>query len=172
MLVFDARLDDPQVRPVTVGGTKESDAVLDVPFSDAVTLALCEVENWPAVAAKVPLVRPAPIVKGVAAEMLPAVPIVTAAPPALAAALSVTVQLVAAPGPSDVGLQVFEATVRPGSVTVPAAALMETNVPSVATAMAPPVAITTAVEPDTVPDMVAITPLAMVLVFEPLAIHV
>ena len=104
--------------------------------------------------------------------MAPDVLSATPAPPNLAAPLSVTVQLVMSPGARDVGPHTFELTANAGSVTIPAVASTETNVPSGAAAMAPPVAITTALEPDTVPAIVAITPLPIALPSEPLAMQV
>jgi hypothetical protein len=117
-------------------------------------------------------VDPAATVSGVGALMLPVVAIVTAAPPDRAALLRVTVQFAGAPGPSEVGLHVFETTVMAGSTRAAPVVLAPTKVPSGALPIAPPAPIPIAAVPETVPVIVAITPFAIAVVFIPLATQV
>lgn len=127
--------------------------------------------NWPAVAVNVPVFEPAAIVREAGTVMLPVDPSVTAAPPDPAAALSVTVQVVSAPGPRAVGLQVVEVIVGRAVATT-----MEPPLPVIVTALpagSEPNELLTAmvVVPETVAERLATMPLPIAVVFMPLAMQ-
>jgi hypothetical protein len=88
------------------GGVRLSEAIFALPFNAAVTVAVCGVAIVPAAALNVPLVAPAAMVTeaGTVSVALSS-ETVTRLPPAGATALSVTVQVAAAPDDTEVGLQ-------------------------------------------------------------------
>jgi hypothetical protein len=120
----------------------------------------------------VPLLEPAGIEKDAADVRLPEVLRVTITPPALAGPLSVTVQVSADLGPSDKRLQAMELMVTAGvTVTVPATPATATAPPE---GFAPIAELTpkgTANAPERVAETVAITPLAIALLFMPTAMQ-
>jgi len=109
------------VSPVTVGagGVTVTDAVPELPFNDAVIVAVWFDATVPAVPVKLPVVAPAATVTvaGVVSAVLLS-DTVTAVPPVGAAAEIVTVQLVLPPDATDVGVHVTPVTVVAGGVTV------------------------------------------------------
>lgn len=130
--------------------------------------------NWPAVAVNVPVANPAGMVRAGDALMLPVVVSATVAPPVPAALLRVTVQVVAAPGANEEGLQVTELGITGAlfMVIVPPVATMETALPSGVAPRAPVNPMLAGLEPETVADTVATEPFPITLAFIPLAMQI
>jgi hypothetical protein len=139
------------VPAVVVAGASATEALAEEPFQVAVTPAVCAAAMFPAVAVKVAEAAPAAIVTLAGTVRLVEFDCrVTAAPPAGAPALSVTVQVAEAAGPSVAGLQESEVTVTGGAggagVTV----------------MLPPLAVTVNPAPVTEAPTAPLTPTAAV----------
>ena len=175
VLAFDARAEAAHCREETTGAvTSEMVAALEEPLREAVTVALWAEVNWPAVAVKFAVVEPAATeTDGEATLTLPVVWSPTVTPPVPAGLLSVTVQVDAAPGFNDAGVQTRELIVICCStVIVPPVAAIARAVPlgSTPITLLSPTAST--LEEVTVADSVATTPLAIALAFMPLTRHV
>jgi len=152
-----------------------SEAVFELPFSDAVTVAAWFAVTVPAVAVKLPVVAPAPTVTDVgtvSAVLLSDT--ATAVPPVGAACEIVTVQLELPPEAIEVGVQVSPETVDTvdwPTVMVPPVAVAPVETPPDETANA----LLTGIETDallvdvSVTAITATTPLAIALAFIPVA---
>ena len=176
-LAPEPRLAGLQVKPLNaIGAASEIAAVWVLPLSEAVMVAVCELDTVPAVAVNVAVALPAATVTEAGTVSAAALPDrETTAPPASAAALSVTVHVDDAPALKDAGAQLKP--LRTGGscgagVTTPARPLMASGAPP----MVVPSALATLTEALVAVDAMvtlttATTPFSITAVFKPARIQ-